>query len=125
MKALIAAVAFAVSLTALPGRAGAFDRPVAHEAARDHRGALSADGVLGKRAIERIVHRDGFVEIVDLELRRDRYLVEAIRPNGSVHRLALDARNGSVIRQERIGWARGPSPDDHVRRMGMEFRFGF
>ncbi len=125
MKALLIALAVATSLTTPPMAAHAVDRHGGHETVRDREAGLGHHGPLGERQVERIVHGEGFVEIVELQRNRDRYDVEAVRPNGSVHRLAIDAHDGSVIRKERLGWARGPSAQDHARRTGLEFRFGF
>lgn len=128
MKAVIAALALATSITALPGTAGAFDRQIGYEYVRgDHaRFGWSRHDILPERRIERIVYREGFVEISDLRLRRDRYVVDAIRPNGAVFRLALDAYDGSLVSRERIGWAHGPDRREQARRPdGIEFRFNF
>lgn len=71
--------------------------------------------VLPQSRIERIVRRGGFAEIEEVRLRRDRYVVTAVRPNGAVFRLALDARDGDVIGSERIGWAKGYDRRDYDR----------
>ena len=86
------------------------------------------DGVIPERRIVRRLMRDGFVSVEDIDLRRDRYVVRAVRPNGALIRLAIDAYDGEILSRERIGWARERGyrgrPDDRRDRSGIEFDFG-
>ena len=74
------------------------------------------------RIIRQLV-RQGFVSVEDIRLRRDRYIVEATRPNGALVRLSVDAYDGEILSRDRIGWSRdggggrpgpgwGGGPDD-------------
>lgn len=65
------------------------------------------------RIIRKLV-RQGFVSIEDIRLRRDRYIVEATRPNGALVRLSVDAYDGEILSRDRIGW----SSDGGGRRPG-------
>jgi uncharacterized membrane protein YkoI len=84
----------------------------------DRRGGY--DDVLPERRIIRMLSRQGFVSVDDIRLRRGRYIVEAVRPNGALVRLAIDAYDGEILSRERIGWSRGrPGRGD-----GVEFDLG-
>jgi hypothetical protein len=67
--------------------------------------------VIPERRIVRRLIRDGYVSVEDIDLRRDRYVVRAIRRNGAVVRLAIDAYDGDIIARERIGWERDRGRD--------------
>lgn len=135
MKALLASLAVVLTLGAAAAPASADPRwSGGYEQVRDHRhhGGWGDDRgwgrhreLLPERAVARIVYREGFVAIEDIRLRRDRYHVEAVRPNGAVFRLALDARNGRILHTERVGWARGRDHYGPPRHRGIEFRFDF
>lgn len=77
--------------------------------------------VLPERRIARILRRSGFVGIEDIRLRRDRYVVTAVRANGAVFRLALDAGDGDILGSERLGWTRSTERRD-VERFGEKDR---
>ena len=64
------------------------------------------DDVIPERRIVRQLMRAGFVSVEDIDLRRDRYIVRAVRPNGALIRLTVDAYDGEVLSRDRIGWAR-------------------
>lgn len=137
MKAIITALAFATALGALaaPASAQGTWTPMAYEAVRDHRpdhhrwGGRGWDrrDMVSERRIARIVHREGFAEIDDIRLRRDRYIVHATRPNGALFRLLLDAYDGRLLTRERIGWSRGHDrlQTPAWRGSGIEFRLNF
>ncbi|WP_152048079.1 PepSY domain-containing protein [Aureimonas psammosilenae] len=97
-----------------------WDRPRGYDEDRDDR--------LSERQIARTVMRQGYVRIDDIDLRRDRYIVRAVRPNGALVRLALDAYDGEVLAREQIGWVndgRRPGRDDRRRPTnGIEFDLG-
>jgi uncharacterized membrane protein YkoI len=76
--------------------------------------------VISERRIAGFAHREGFAEIEDIRLSRDRYIVDATRPNGAVFRMAFDAYDGTLLSRERRGWSRG---DDGRSGRGNEFRF--
>ena len=81
------------------------------------------DGVIPERRIIRMLSRQGFVSVDDIRLRRDRYIVEAVRPNGALVRLVVDAFDGDILSRDRIGWSRDRDP----RRRGgdgIEFDLG-
>lgn len=89
-----------------------------HGGPRDDR--RDPDVIPEQRVVRKLV-RQGFVAIDDIRLRRDRYIVEAVRPNGALVRLTVDAYDGQILSRERIGWTRdgggrgGPGwrgPDD-------------
>ena len=97
------------------------------ELVRDHgrHGGRGSEERLSERRISRVVYRSGFAEIEDIHLRRDRYIVTAVRPNGAVFRLVLDAYDGALLDRERLGWSRGHDRRDfdrHRSSSGVEFR---
>lgn len=63
------------------------------------------DVISERRVVHRLM-RQGFVSIEDIRLRRGRYIVEAVRPNGALVRLSVDAYDGEILSRERIGWVR-------------------
>lgn len=82
---------------------------------------------LSERQVARRLIRQGFVRIEDIDRRRDRFIVRAVRPNGALIRLAVDAYDGSIIARERIGWVagdRGFDRDRHRPASGIEFDLG-
>lgn len=88
-------------------------------------GGWERDDRLSERRIARQVYRSGFTEIEDIRLRRDRYIVTAVRPNGGVFRLVLDAYDGTLLDRERLGWSNGADRRDFGRERGahgVEFR---
>ncbi|KAB0678780.1 hypothetical protein [Aureimonas leprariae] len=95
----------------------------------DHRGGWGRRGdMLSEGQVARRLMRQGFVRIDDVDLRRDRYIVTAIRPNGALIRLAVNAYDGDVVARERIGWVaggRGGYDRDYRRpATGIEFDLG-
>jgi uncharacterized membrane protein YkoI len=138
MKSVLSALLLSLGLAAvaLPAQADWRDRGAIH-VERD--GRLDADrgadrgadrrehggprreafrDVLPERRIARILRRSGFVDIRDIRLRRDRYVATAVRPNGAVIRVALDARDGDILGSERIGWERGARDYERFRKGG-------
>ena len=69
-----------------------------------HRNERRRDDVIPERGIIRMLSRQGFVSVEDIRLRRDRYIVEAVRPNGALVRLSIDAYDGDILSRDRIGW---------------------
>ncbi|WP_157944690.1 hypothetical protein [Mangrovicella endophytica] len=86
------------------------------------------DDMLSERQVVRRLMREGFVSVDDIERRRDRYIVRAVRRNGALMRLAIDAYDGNVIARERIGWRSGYGrrgyDDYHHHRPGFGFSIG-
>lgn len=144
MKTFLAAMSAMLAVTAIPGEAAAGQRfqdgrgeivvvreDYAHDGRRDYRGGRRAyryEDVIPERRIVRRLIRKGFVSVEDIYLRRDRYIVEAIRPNGALVRLAIDAYSGEILVRERIGWVRdggrrGPGRG-WSRSPDIEFDFG-
>lgn len=96
------------------------DEAFRRQGSEEGRGA--AHGVLSEQRIERILRRSGFVGIEDIRLRRDRYVVTAVRANGAVFRIALDAGDGDILGSERLGWTRGYDRRDFDRFRNEERR---
>ncbi|GGD30569.1 hypothetical protein GCM10011335_37000 [Aureimonas glaciei] len=88
----------------------------------DRRGGY--DDVLPERRIIRMLSRQGFVSVDDIRLRRGRYIVEAVRPNGALVRLVVDAYDGDILSRERVGWSRDRGSRRHGRGDGVEFDLG-
>lgn len=122
MKSIVAALFLSATPAFLPAPAGAFE---GESVASVHKAALGK-GVLPRAGVERIVHGEGYAEISGIDLDRGLYRVEAVRSNGAVFLLTLDAQDGALVATERRGWARasheGPRPHRHP---GTEFRFDF
>lgn len=153
MRTILAALAALVAATAFGGPAAAYDESFFDGApavidARDHGWRDREDwqtrddrrdrgdrrerwddrrGLLSEGQVARRLMRQGFVRIEDIDRRRDRYIVRAVRPNGALIRLAVDAYDGGVIARERIGWVtggRGYDRDHHRPGHGVEFDLG-
>lgn len=78
--------------------------PLMASDAQDHeraRRALEAGEVMPLRAIIEVVERDHPGQIVELELERDHgrwlYEIKLLRPDGSLAKLEVDARDGRVL----------------------------
>lgn len=151
VRVVLASLVAALALSGAASAGGRYDRDVvpSFEQVRDRGGDWREgrydDDVISERRLTRQLRRQGFVEIEDIDLRRDRYIVRAVRPNGALVRLAVDAYDGEILARERIGWAgdrgprgprfdggreRGPDPRDFGRgppprdRDGIEFDLG-
>lgn len=128
MKAIVTALILSTTLPGGPATADAGETIgfAASSPSGETRMAALPQGRVNTEAIERVILGEGFVEVSQVDLRRGVYRVEAIRPNGAVFALTLDAQDGRLIGTERLGWARaaerGPPP---LRRSGKEFRFDF
>ncbi|KQT52109.1 MULTISPECIES: hypothetical protein [unclassified Aureimonas] len=123
VRVVLASLVAAIALTGAASAGGRYDRDIvvvqSYEQVRDRgdwRDARDDDDIISERRLARQLRRQGFVEIEDIDLRRDRYIVRAVRPNGALVRLAVDAYDGEILARERIGWAgdrgpRGPRAD--------------
>jgi uncharacterized membrane protein YkoI len=80
------------------------------------------------RQISRQLRRSGYGSIREMSLRGDEYRVIAVRNNGALVRLRLDAYSGEILSVRRIGWV-GSSvrPQPHYRQYepGYSIQFGF
>lgn len=95
-----------------------------HDHGRRDRDGRDRDGVIPEHRVIRLVLRQGFVSIADIRLRRDRYVVRAVRPNGALEQLSIDAFNGDILGRHRIGWGDYGGDRDWRGHAGSEFRFG-
>lgn len=136
---LLAALSAIIALTVLSGHAAAGSR-FEERFLRggyvevDDRGGYRQGGrsaryedVMPERDIVRSLIRRGFVSVEEVRLRRDRYIVEAVRPNGALIRLVIDAYDGEIIGRERIGWVRdrgGRGPRGGWGGNGIELDLG-
>ncbi len=93
---------------------------------RERRWERERNDRLSERQVARRVIRAGFVRIEDIDRRRGRYVVRAVRANGALVRLAIDAYDGTILSRERIGWlSRGDYRRDHRGPDGVvEFDLG-
>jgi uncharacterized membrane protein YkoI len=81
---------------------------------------------ISQREIAHMLRRQGYVQIADISLRGDQYRVTAVRRDGAVIRLRLDAYDGDVLSARPVGWA--PRQDFHPHRhseSGLTIEFGF
>lgn len=153
VRVVLASLVAALALTGAASAGGRYERDLVvvqsieqvRDRGGDWRDGRYDDDVISERRLVRQLRRQGFVEIEDIDLRRDRYIVRAVRPNGALVRLAVDAYDGEILARERIGWAgdrgprgpradygrgRGPDPRDFGRpppprdRDGIEFDLG-
>jgi hypothetical protein len=81
---------------------------------------------ISPRQISRMLRRQGYVQVTEISLRGDQYRVTAVRRNGAIVRLRVDAYEGNVLSVRRVGWAQ--RQDFHGRRHiepGLTIEFGF
>lgn len=88
--------------------------------------------VLSEREVARALRHQGYRQVREISLRGDRYRVVAIRHNGAVVKLRVDAFSGQVLSQVRVGWVRTrpvaePLPFPHRPRhgSGVSIEFGW
>ena len=73
-----------------------------------------------------MLRNQGYVQVTEISLRGDQYRVIAVRRNGAIVKLRLDAYEGNILSVRRVGWA--PRRDFHPRRQikpGLTIEFGF
>jgi uncharacterized membrane protein YkoI len=80
------------------------------------------DDFLSPRQVSRILRHQGYGRVTELYLRGDTYRAIAVRPNGAVFKLRVDAENGYIISARRVGWA--PRPH-HRQGSGVTIEFGW
>jgi hypothetical protein len=81
---------------------------------------------ISPRQITRMLRRQGYVQVTEISQRGDQYRVIAIRNNGAIVKLRLDAFDGNVLSVRRVGWVQ--REDFHPRRHiepGLTIEFGF
>ncbi len=80
------------------------------------------DEYLSPRRISRMLRQQGYARVAEISLRGDVYRVIAIRRNGALVRLKIDAGSGYILSSRRIGWA----PRYHIRNEpGFTIQFGW
>lgn len=81
---------------------------------------------ISPRQISRMLRHQGYVQITEISLRGDQYRVIAIRNNGAIVKLRLDAYEGNVLSVRRVGWAPRHEfrPRPHIEP-GFSIEFGF
>ncbi len=80
-----------------------------------------ADEFLSPRRIVRMLRQQGYAQVAEIDLRGDYYRVIAVRRNGALVKLKIDAFEGDILSARRIGWAPRHSPRD---RSGFSIEFG-
>jgi hypothetical protein len=76
---------------------------------------------ISPRQISRMLRHQGYAHIAEFSQRGDLYRVIAVRRNGALVKLKIDAFDGSILSARRVGWApRLPQRD----RSGFTIEFG-
>lgn len=76
---------------------------------------------ISPRQISRMLRRQGYAHIAEISQRGDVYRVIAVRRNGALVKLRIDAFDGNILSARRVGWApRHPQRD----RSGFTIEFG-
>ena len=81
---------------------------------------------ISPRQISRMLRNQGYVQVTEISLRGDQYRVTAVRRNGAIVRLRVDAYEGNVLSVRRVGWVQ--RQEFHGRRHiepGLTIEFGF
>ncbi len=140
-KFALAAVAMSVLAGAAPALAGGYDDTDVIYA--DQFGGRSFDGrnrpnvrqlpviedydVIPTRKIIRQLRRQGYGQVQEIALRGDTYRILAVRNNGAMVKLRLDAFTGEILTVKRVGWVSAPVrevPRRHVEP-GVTIEFGW
>jgi uncharacterized membrane protein YkoI len=138
-NAVLALGAVAAVVTASPSIAGgryAEDEVIyADEVIRDGRPQVrhapdweDQSDYISSRQISRQLRRSGYGSVREISLRGDEYRVIAVRNNGALVRLRLDAYSGEILSARRIGWVGGsvrPLPRHREYEPGYTIQFGF
>jgi Peptidase propeptide and YPEB domain len=88
---------------------------------------IEDDDTLSARQIVRVLRRQGYGQIQEISLRGDTYRVMAIRNNGALVKLRVDAFSGEILSARRVGWINAPvrpMPRRHGDS-GVTIEFGF
>lgn len=140
-NAVLALGAAAALFTASPSFAGGryaedeviyADEVVRHDWREDrpavrHAPHWDEDGdYLSPRQISRQLRRSGYGSVREIVLRGEQYRVIAVRNNGALVRLRLDAYSGQILSVRRIGWVGSTiRPVPRHREPGVSIEFGF
>lgn len=79
------------------------------------------------RQLVRQLRRQGYGQVQEIALRGNTYRVTAVRNNGALVKLSVDAYSGEILSARRIGWISAPVrqlPRRHVEP-GVTIEFGF
>lgn len=87
----------------------------------DHDWVRYQDDFLSPRQVSRIIRGQGYGRVTQISLRGDVYRVVAVRPNGAVVKLSVDAETGDVLSARRVGW----EPRHHREGSGLTIEFGW
>jgi uncharacterized membrane protein YkoI len=81
---------------------------------------------ISPRQISRMLRHQGYVQVTEISLRGDQYRVIAVRRNGAIIKLRLDAYQGSVLSVRRVGWVQRQDfrPNRRIEP-GLTIEFGF
>lgn len=80
------------------------------------------------RQITRQLRRAGYGTVREIALRGDQYRVVAVRNNGALVKLRVDAYSGEILSVRRIGWVGSsvrPVPHFRDREPGYSIQFGW
>ena len=102
-------------------------RDVRPDVSRDPRWEDEQD-YLSARQISRQLRRSGYGSVREISLRGDEYRVVAVRNNGALVRLRLDAYSGEILSVRRIGWVGStvrPVPRHRDYEPGYSIQFGW
>ncbi len=83
--------------------------------------------VISARQIVRQLRRQGYGNVQQIALRGDTYRVVAVRNNGALVKLRVDAYSGEILSATRVGWVSDrvrPLPRRHVEP-GVSIEFGW
>ena len=77
---------------------------------------------ISPRQISNILRRQGYAQIAEISQRGDLYRVIAVRRNGALVKLKIDAFDGNILSARRVGWA----PRHDMRQgSGLTIEFGW
>ena len=77
---------------------------------------------LSPRQVSRLLRHQGYGQVTDISMRGDQYRVIAIRNNGALVQLLVDAETGDVLSARRVGWA---PRHERPARPGVSIEFGW
>ena len=83
--------------------------------------------VIPARKIIRQLRRQGYGQVQEIALRGDTYRILAVRNNGAMVKLRLDAFSGRILTISRVGWVSAPvrqMPRRHAEP-GVTIEFGW
>jgi uncharacterized membrane protein YkoI len=84
------------------------------------------ENFISPRKISRMLRHQGYVQVTEISLRGDQYRVIAIRRNGAIVKLRVDAYDGNVLSVRRVGWAQRRDFRPHrSTESGLTIEFGF